>query len=131
MKGLPMQQTREPLNNSMTALAFGLFRGRDGFLQACVRTSKKDNEEIGTGQRPRRAGLKRASAALRFLLRTCINGEPLVAVARFRLCRVAIELFRDSFATRSLLITHIRQFVRIISQIDSGIELQSALHPNN
>ncbi len=84
----------------MTALAFGLFRGRDGFLQACVRTSKKDNEEIRAGQRPRRAGLKHTSAALRFLLRTwAIYGEPRFAAARFRLCRVAIDLFRGSLIT--------------------------------
>lgn len=81
----------------MAPLAFGLFRGRGVFLPTCVRTSKKDNEEIGADQWPRRAGLKRTFAALQLLLRTkAINGELRLATARFRLRRGTINLIIGS-----------------------------------
>lgn len=88
---------RVSLNNSMAPLAAGLFRDQGVSLQACVGLSKRDNVEVETVQRPRRASPEALIGSKQLLLRTkAINGELRLAAKRFRARRGTIELLRDT-----------------------------------
>src|SRR5690554_3948272 len=80
------QLAREPLNNSSASQSFGRHRGQGALSQECVGLSRKGNAGHGVVRRTRRAGLKRAIAALPLLpIGLAIGGERRLALARFRL----------------------------------------------
>ena len=79
----------------MAPLAIGLFRGQGDSLPARVGLPKRNNEEIGAVQWPRRASPEAFICSKQLLLRTkAINGELRLAAERFRLA--TIELFRGT-----------------------------------